>query len=88
MRMDVVWYTHPTSLADPMEKTMCEDIVRKLIESLEWMIENDDTNEGDEPLYELGGRSWNEVNDYWIHHLIIAKKSLADAKEFLENTAR
>jgi len=35
-------------------------------EALKWFVDNDDTNQGDTPLPEYGGKSWNEINAYWI----------------------
>lgn len=51
--------------------------VAALAEALEWMIANDDTNEGDTPLPEHGNRTWNEINDYWIDGLNKARAVLA-----------
>lgn len=42
------------------------DVVARLIEALEWYIENDDTYEGDTPLPDHHGLTWNEINAYWI----------------------
>lgn len=55
-------------------------LIQEMREALEWMIENDDTNEGDEPLHEHGGRSWNEMNSYWIEGLNKARAALSKAK--------
>jgi len=51
----------------------CEEIakllekdVNELIECLKWYIQEDETNEGDTPLPDHGGYTWNEINDYWI----------------------
>jgi hypothetical protein len=52
----------------------------QLLEALEWMVENDETNEGDEPIAERGGRSWNEINSYWIDGLNRARAAIALAK--------
>lgn len=40
--------------------------ITALEEALEWYVENDDTNEGDEPLSHLGGATWNDVNAFWL----------------------
>lgn len=53
------------------------DTVAALVEALEWMIANDDTNEGDTPLPEHGNRTWNEINEYWIDGLNKARAVLA-----------
>ena len=47
-----------------------------LLAALEWMVANDDTNEGDEPLEQLRGQSWNEVNAYWIEGLNRARAAI------------
>lgn len=57
------------------------DTVAVLAEALEWMIANDDTNEGDTPLPEHGNRTWNEINDYWIDGLNKARAVLARYRE-------
>jgi hypothetical protein len=49
----------------------------RLREALLWFIENDETNEGDTPLPEHGGKTWNEINAYWIDGLRKAKAALA-----------
>ena len=51
--------------------------VAALVEALEWFIDNDDTNEGDHPLAEHGGRTWNEINAYWLDGLNRARAALA-----------
>lgn len=37
-----------------------------VVEALRWYIAEDETNEGDEEMPDYGGRSWNEINAYWI----------------------
>ena len=49
-----------------------------LREALQWFVVNDDTNEGDEPMPEYGGRTWNEINAYWIDGLNRARAALAE----------
>lgn len=53
------------------------DTVAKMAEALEWMIANDDTNEGDTPIPEIGGQTWDEFNSYWINGLNRARAALA-----------
>jgi hypothetical protein len=48
----------------------------RLRAALTWFVENDDTNEGDTPMPEHGGRSWNEINAYWIEGLNAARAAL------------
>jgi uncharacterized coiled-coil DUF342 family protein len=50
----------------------------RLREALQWMVDNDDTNTGDEPLYDHGGLSWNEINAYWIAGLNRARAALKE----------
>jgi hypothetical protein len=50
-----------------------------LLEALKWMVANDDTNEGDDPVERLGGQSWNEYNSYWINGLNKARAAIAKA---------
>ncbi len=52
----------------------------RLRESLQWMVDNDETNEGDEPDPDLNGRSWNEINAYWIEGLNRARAVLEEPK--------
>ena len=49
----------------------------RLRESLEWFLDNDETNEGDEPMPEYGGKTWDEINEYWIDGLNRARAALA-----------
>lgn len=51
----------------------------ELLEALVWMVENDDTFEGDEPVDRLGGASWNDYNAYWIAGLNRARAAIAKA---------
>jgi hypothetical protein len=48
--------------------------------ALNWLVEHDDTNEGDEPVERLGGASWNECNEYWIDGLNKARAAIAKAE--------
>jgi hypothetical protein len=52
----------------------------ELLEALEWMVANDETNEGDTPMPEYGGRSWNEINAYWLDGLNRARAAIAKAR--------
>lgn len=52
----------------------------KLLRSLVWMVENDDTHEGDVPMEEHGGLTWNEINAYWITGLNSARNAIEEAK--------
>ena len=48
----------------------------RLRESLQWFLDNDETNEGDVPMPEYGDRTWNEINEYWIDGLNRARAAL------------
>jgi hypothetical protein len=50
----------------------------KAAEALQWFIDNDDTNEGDEPMPDRGGRTWNEINAYWVEGLNNGRTTLAE----------
>jgi hypothetical protein len=50
----------------------------QLRDALQWFIDNDETNVGDEPIEYIGGRTWNEVNAYYIDGL---NRALAALKE-------
>jgi hypothetical protein len=52
----------------------------ELLEALVWMVENDETYEGDEPIREHNGRTWNEMNAYWIEGLNRARAAIAKAE--------
>ncbi len=51
--------------------------IEQLRVALQWMVDNDETNEGEEPMEEFGGQSWNEINAYWIDGLNRARAALA-----------
>jgi hypothetical protein len=51
------------------------------LEALEWMVANDDTNEGDEPVERLGGQSWNEYNAYWLDGLNNSRAAITAIKQ-------
>lgn len=55
------------------ENTMTDEKLKEAIDIINWFIENDETNEGDEPIHNdnwfLNGKTWNEINAYWIEGL-------------------
>ena len=55
--------------------------IERLREALQWMVDNDETNEGDEPMDEFGGQSWNEINAYWIAGLNKARAALGESHD-------
>ena len=59
---------------DEIERLRAENAALRA--ALQWMVDNDDTNEGDEPMPEYGGQTWNEINAYWIDGLNRARKAL------------
>jgi hypothetical protein len=58
-----------------------KEALKLALEALEWMVANDDTNEGDEPVERLGGQSWNEYNAYWLDGLNKARASITAIKK-------
>jgi hypothetical protein len=62
---------------------MKDEALKLALEALEWMVANDDTNEGDEPIDRLGGQSWNEYNAYWLDGLNNARAAITAIKQAL-----
>ena len=56
-----------------------EQSVRRLSAALQWMVDNDDTNEGDVPMADHGGRTWDDMNSYWIQGKQEAVAALEEA---------
>lgn len=52
----------------------------EMLEALKWFVENDDTNEGDDPLPERGGLSWDQINAYYLEGKRKAIAALAKAE--------
>jgi hypothetical protein len=52
----------------------------RLRDAVQWFIDNDETNEGDTPLPEYGGRCWNEINAYYIDGLNRARAALKETE--------
>jgi hypothetical protein len=65
-----VWDTYAGDIIDDRNR---------LREALRWFIDNDETNQGDEPMPEFGGQSWNEINAYWIDGLNRARAALRES---------
>ena len=57
------------------------NLIEELKDALQWMVENDETNEGDEPLEGRSGQSWNEINAYWIDGLNKARNALKEVSD-------
>ena len=70
------WSDTMDKAADEIERLLAER--DRLREALKWFIDNDETNEGDAPLPEHGGRSWNDINAYWIDGLNRARTALKE----------
>lgn len=64
------------------ENTMTDEKLKEAIDIINWFIENDETNEGDEPIHSdddwINGHTWNEINAYWIEGLNRARKFIAE----------
>ena len=56
-------------------------IAEELAAALDWMVENDETNEGDEEMPERGNATWNEINKYWIDGLNRSRAALTRYRE-------
>lgn len=52
--------------------------VSQACDIIRWFRENDETNQGDIPLPEHGGQTWDEINSYWIEGLNRASKFLIE----------
>jgi uncharacterized coiled-coil protein SlyX len=61
-----------------LEQTQAK--LAKAVEHIEWFISEDETNRGDEPMSSHGGRTWDEINEYWITHLDSAVAFVAELK--------
>lgn len=85
MSFDRVW---ADTLAKARSVPELELRIAALKTVLEWFLENDDTNEGDVPMPEHGGRTWNELNAFWIDGLVRAREAIAalDPNSKLEPT--
>lgn len=53
---------------------MNDEKLKEALDIITWFIENDETNEGDYPMREYGGLSWNDINGFWIDGLNRARK--------------
>ena len=76
--------TPPEAAQAAAELRRLHEVNQELLEALKWYVENDETNEGDEPL-EAGLRitkneSWNSINAYWIEGLNKARAAIAKAE--------
>jgi thioredoxin reductase len=78
---DDIYLTHRTDdlEAATIELRRLHEVNAELLEALEWMVANDDTNEGEEPVDSLGGVTWNEYNEYWVTGLNKARAAIAKA---------
>lgn len=59
-----------------------EKAVKELRDALAWMVENDETNEGDIPLEDHMGATWNEINEDWIRGLNRSREALKNTENF------
>lgn len=51
---------------------------KEAYEIIKWFVENDETNEGDWPVDELGGQTWDQVNAFWIEGLNRARNFIQE----------
>lgn len=58
-----------------------EQRVKDAVGIVKWFVENDETNEGDTPMPERGGRTWDEINAYWIEGLNRGRRFIKEAGE-------
>jgi len=58
-----------------------DEKLREALDIIKWFIDNDETNEGDAPMSEHGGRSWNEINAPWIDGLNTARRFVKENEE-------
>jgi regulator of replication initiation timing len=65
------------SLSDEIERLRAREA--KLREALQWYVDNDDTNEGDEP--DEHGETWNEINRFWLEGRDRARAALGEEKK-------
>lgn len=66
--IDNMWGMGVHSCHENCQRTAC--VLRRnnkrLAEALRWYVENDETNEGDTPLPDHNGLTWNEINEFWL----------------------
>ena len=55
-------------------------VISELVEALQWMIDQDETNEADVPMPEHMGQTWDEINAYRIAGLNRASSALSKAR--------
>lgn len=63
-----------------------DDLLELLLKSknaLQWYIENDEVNEGDIPLEQFGGQTWDELNAFWIKGKHTAKEVVKEIETIL-----
>lgn len=59
-----------------------EKKLKEAYEIIKWFVDNDETNEGDYPMPERGGETWNEINAFWIEGLNRGRQFLEENKEY------
>lgn len=73
------WTGNLEEAADALEAQ--EARIAELEACLKWFIDNDETNEGEEPMAEYGGRSWDEMNAFWLDGRNRARSALSKPQE-------
>ena len=77
-KTDTVIHAHMQVAAAEIERLRTENAALRA--ALQWMVDNDETNEGDEPMPEYGGQTWNGINAYYIAGLNRARDALGQGR--------
>jgi hypothetical protein len=78
---EMVAFITPSLLPEDAENLRLIAAAPELLEALIWMVENDETCEGDEPLRDHHGLTWNEINAEFIAGLNKARAAIAKATQ-------
>ena len=76
----VVTHPYDEDGVEYVRADLVEAKLAKAVQHIEWFISEDETNRGDEPMPERRGKTWNEINAYWIEHLDSAIAFVAELK--------
>ena len=77
-----VWNKDESGISDSIAKLEDARLIAaapELLEALKWMVEHDETWEGDTPLPDHSGLTWNEINSEFIAGLNKARAAIAKA---------
>jgi hypothetical protein len=79
--LDAAPYSSQCTNAAAAELRRLHEANAELLEALKWYVENDETNEGDDPLEKSErineGETWNSINAFWIEGLNKARAAIA-----------